>query len=122
MIKQSSIQSNTLDNLIVSEPKDLATSLGNLTLLQMQLVDFAFLVASNTNNSGLYSGSMKDFLQIFKKGHSGNSYKRVRQAFENLKNPILNLKTGKVPFLTEDSYYSDGIMYFRINNEIRTLV
>lgn len=101
------------------QPNALATAQGNLTRLEMLILDFTTKTLFPTTH--MQRCLVKDFLSNLNMNQSGNSYTRVQQAFEHLKQPILNLSEGKVPLFDSQSTCENGVMNFKLSREILNL-
>lgn len=105
---------------ITNQPNALATAQGNLSLLEMRILNFATAVPSITSKPDtLYQQPIADFFQIYQMNRSGDSYDRVCRAFDHLKEPILNLPDGRAPLFGPQSSCKKGILSFQFSKEIQ---
>lgn len=106
-------------NLVTNQPKVLATAQGNLTRLQMLMLDYttAYMFSGDSLNV-MHKCPIKDFAQIMHMTTSGSDYARIHKAFEHLKQPVLNLPDGKAPLFDNQSTCEQGVMNFRFSQEI----
>lgn len=81
-------------NYLVTQANDLAKSFGNLSAFENKLLDYCFsYVKKDDKPSPIYKANALDILKHLKLSSSGQSYKQVYDAFENLnKNTGLYLK------------------------------